>query len=226
MNPRIALVTGATGELGAAIAQRLVALRHQVVLAARNDAAARTLADELGAGTRWVNMDVTDAASVAAAAKTVDHVDIVINNAGVLLDDGDCAATVNLELVERTLAVNTVGAWRVAQAFLPGMLDRGWGRVVNVSSGTASFTRGLFPGAPAYSLSKVGLNAVTVLLAQATSGRGVLVNAINPGRVRTRMQPDAPRAPDEAAVDVVAVATLPDGPTGQFLRAGSEVMPW
>lgn len=102
MNPRTALVTGATGELGAAIARRLVALGHQVVLAARNDDAARTLADKLGAGTRWVSMDVTDAASVAAAAKTVDHVDIVINNAGVLLDDGGCAATVDLEVVERT----------------------------------------------------------------------------------------------------------------------------
>ncbi|MET7622640.1 SDR family NAD(P)-dependent oxidoreductase [Streptomyces sp. NPDC005408] len=83
-------------------------------------------------------------------------------------------------------------------------------------------TNGLFPQAPAYSASKAGLNAVTVLLAKETAGTGVLVNAVNPGLVRTRMRPEAERSPEDAAEDIVYAATLPeDGPSGVFFRSGA-----
>ncbi len=228
---RTALVTGATGGLGTAVATRLAELGHRIVLSARDtDAAAafaKELAERTGAETGWVGLDITDPASVDAARDAAGPVDILINNAGVLVDDGHDVATVPLELAERTLTVNTLGTWRVAQAFLPGMLERRWGRIVNISSGTASFTHGLYGGAPAYSLSKIAINALTVLLAKSTEGSGVLVNAVNPGRVRTRMQPHAQRLPAEAAEGIVWAATLPDGgASGTFFRADRKVMGW
>lgn len=228
---RTALVTGATGGLGAAVAARLGELGHRVVLAARDTEAAaalaKSIAERTGARTDCVELDVTDPASVDAARDAVGAVDILINNAGVLVDAGRDVTTVPMELVEQTLTVNTLGTWRVTQAFLPGMIERRWGRVVNISSGTASFTHGLFGATPAYSVSKAALNALTVLLAMSTQGSGVLVNAINPGRVRTRMQPHAQRLPAEAAEEIVWVATLPDGgASGSFFRPGRKVMGW
>src|SRR6266516_4062298 len=122
------------------------------------------------------------------------------------------------DLVEQTLQVNLLGSWRVAQAFVPPMVRRGWGRVVLISSGTtAEFGGALFAGAPGYSISKSALNGLTTMLAAHTAGSGVLVNAVNPGRVRTRMMPTQQRLPEDAARFIADVATLPaDGPTGQF----------
>lgn len=225
MNPRrTALVTGANRGLGAAVAARLYELGYDVVLSARDREAAERSAKALGARVRAVRLDVTDPDDVSAARETVGPIDILVSNAGIMLDMGQSPSGIDLGLVERHLAVNAVGAWRVAQAFLPGMVERRWGRVVTVSSGTGSFANGLFTGAPAYALSKAALNAVTVLLAREAEGSGVLVNAVNPGLVRTRMRPDAERTPAEAAEDVVWAATLPDdGPTGAFLRSGRRI---
>lgn len=215
-----ALVTGANRGIGLAVCRRLTAQGLEVVVAARRWAAAAAAAEAVGRGATPVALDVTDDNSVAAARDAVGPVDILVNNAGVLLDDGTPPDLVRPALVADTFEVNTLGAWRVSQAFLPAMLDRRWGRIVMLSSGTASFGRGLHAGTPAYTLSKVALNAVTVLLAAAVRDRGVLVNAVNPGRVRTRMMPAASTDPDEAAADVAWVATLPDsGPTGTFFRA-------
>lgn len=224
VSSRTALVTGANRGLGLAVAELLHRQGHRVVLAARDEAAARAAAGRLGEGARAVALDVTDDASVKEAAQRVGHVDVLVNNAGVLLDAGGRPSDVPVRAVEDTLAVNLLGSWRVSQAFVPGMVRAGWGRVVMVSSGTGSFTNGLFLRTPAYSVSKAALNALTVLLAQETAGTGVLVNAVNPGLVRTRMRPDAERRPEEAAADVVAAATLPDdAQSGVFLRSGAVI---
>ncbi|MFE3140611.1 SDR family NAD(P)-dependent oxidoreductase [Streptomyces scopuliridis] len=216
---RVALVTGANRGLGLAISTLLHESGHRVVLAARDGADAREAARGLGGSATWAALDVTDEDSVKAAAGRVGPVDILVNNAGVLLDTGLPTSAVPPALVEQTLAVNLLGSWRVTQVFLPGMVRAGWGRVVMVSSGTGSFANGLFPKTPAYAVSKTALNALTVLLATETAGSGVLVNAVNPGLVRTRMRPDAERLPEEAAADVVWAATLADGsPTGVFFR--------
>jgi NAD(P)-dependent dehydrogenase (short-subunit alcohol dehydrogenase family) len=218
--PRVALVTGGNRGLGRAISAGLCAAGHQVVLAARDGAVARTAAAELGEQAIGVALDVTDEDSIRHVQWCIREVDVLVNNAGVLLDAGWGASTVPLALVQQELAVNTLGAWRVSQVFLPGMIGRGWGRIVMVSSGTGAFSNGLWPGAPGYSVSKAALNAVTVLLAREALESGVLVNAVNPGLVRTRMRPDADRSPEEAAADIVWAATLPDGgPTGSFLRS-------
>lgn len=224
--PRSALITGANRGLGRAAAARLHQLGWQVVVAARDGAAAEEVADALGAGASAVALDVTDTDSVKAARDQVGPVDVLISNAGVLLDGGSDPLSTPLDLVEETFSVNLLGSWRVAQSFVPPMVARGWGRVVFVSSGTSTFHNGLFTGAPGYSVSKTSLNGLTTMLAAHTKGSGVLVNAVNPGMTKTRMMPRAQRSPEESAVDIVYAATLPDdGPTGRFLRGG-DLIPW
>lgn len=219
---RTALVTGANRGLGLAIARQLHREGLHVLVGARDGAEADAAAAGLGTGAtgraRGVAIDVTDPDGAANAAKRHD-VDVLVSNAGILVDGGSDPLTVSLDAVEETLRVNVMGSWRVLQAFVPGMVSRGWGRVVLVSSGTGAFSNGLFAGAPGYSLSKTALNGLATMVAAQTAGTGVLVNAVNPGPTRTRMMPHATQSPEDAALDIAWAATLPDdGPTGAFLR--------
>ncbi|MFI9388429.1 SDR family NAD(P)-dependent oxidoreductase [Kutzneria sp. NPDC052558] len=216
---RTVLVTGANRGLGRAVSARLRAEGLRVVVTARDSDQARAVAAELGPDVVGLPLDVADRDSVLRARDVVGHVDAVVNNAGVLVDAGSDPLSVSLDAVRETLAVNLLGSWQVTQAFVPGMVAAGWGRVVMVTSGTGTFTNGLFPRTPGYSVSKAALNGLTVMLAAQLAGTGVLVNAVNPGRVRTRMMPDAPRSAAEAAGDVAAAVLLPDGgPNGVLLR--------
>ncbi len=215
---RTALVTGANRGLGRAVAGELHRRGLRVLVGARDGAEADAVAGGLGDGASGVAIDVTDSDGVRHAAER-HAVDVLVSNAGVLLDSGRDPLTTPLDAVEETLRVNVLGSWRVLQAFVPGMVGRGWGRVVLVSSGTGSFSNGLFTGAPGYSLSKTAVNGLTTMVAAQTAGTGVLVNAVNPGPTRTRMMPRASQLPEEAARDIAWAATLPDGgPTGAFLR--------
>jgi NAD(P)-dependent dehydrogenase (short-subunit alcohol dehydrogenase family) len=217
---RTALVTGAGRGLGRAVALRLGELGYRVVVTAREKLAAVALASMMGGSALGLGLDVSDVESVAQLRKTAGHVDILVNNAGILLDHDQPLITMDPDLLTEHLAVNMVGALAVTQAFLPGMVERGWGRVVMVTS-RAGTIAGLKSDSPAYSISKAALNALTILLASEVAGTGVLVNAVTPGRVRTRMLPDGPRTPEEAALGVVEVATLPDGsPSGALFRDG------
>ncbi|MFE0021538.1 SDR family NAD(P)-dependent oxidoreductase [Amycolatopsis sp. NPDC059021] len=219
--PRTALVTGANRGIGHAVARALHRRGHRVVVTARDDETARRAAAGIGADVAALSLDVTDVDSVGRAARLAGPVDMLVCNAGVLLDADTDPVVVDLALVERTFAVNLLGTWRTVQAFLPGMLGRGWGRVVFVSSGTTrEFGQGLFPRTPGYSLSKAAVNGLTTMLAAQVAGSGVLVNAVNPGRVRTRMMPGAASGPETAAAVIAEAAELPDdGPNGRFLRA-------
>ncbi|GIF07097.1 SDR family NAD(P)-dependent oxidoreductase [Actinoplanes siamensis] len=224
---RTALVTGANRGIGRAVAAELHRRGLRVILTARAQQEAAAAAAEIGAGATGLRLDVTSDDAVRELAVAAGPVDVLVSNAGVLLEDGaGDPLTVGMDVVERTLEVNLLGAWRVAQAFVPAMVAGGWGRVVFVSSGTGSFSAGLFTGSPAYALSKSGLNGLTQLLATATKGTGVLVNAVNPGPTRTRMMPHGRRSVQDAAVDVADAALLPDdGPSGTF-RRGEQVFGW
>jgi NAD(P)-dependent dehydrogenase (short-subunit alcohol dehydrogenase family) len=117
------------------------------------------------------------------AAECVGDVDILINNAAVLLDAGVSIKDVDPGRVLDQFAVNAVGPLRVTQAFLPGMISHGWGPVVMVSSAIGLLSN-LNPSRPGYSVSKAALNAITILLAGQTRDTGVLVNALlRPPRV-------------------------------------------
>jgi NAD(P)-dependent dehydrogenase (short-subunit alcohol dehydrogenase family) len=172
-----------------------------------------------------VPLDVVDDDSVRAAFDEAGPVDVLVNNAAVL-DEGQDPLTIAEERLTSLLETNLAGPWRIARAFVPAMVAQGWGRVVNVSSGAGSFAGGLWPAAPAYSVSKAGLNALTVVLAARLRGTGVLVNAADPGVVQTRMAPYAGQTPEEAAEHLARLALLPDdGPTGGFFHRG-EPEPW
>lgn len=219
MSARIALVTGANRGIGLAIAHGLAALDHTVVLAARNLDEANAAASAVGNGAFGVQLDVTHQASVesavAAVVARVGRVDVLVNNAGGHYDDGVAAHDVTPDDLADAFEINVIGPLRTARAVLPGMRARRWGRIVNVSSrsGTFSATWGT---APAYGVSKAALNMLTAQLAIGLRGSGVLVNACCPGWVRTRMGgDDAERSVEEGADTPIWLATLPDdGPSG------------
>src|SRR5262249_25894435 len=166
-------------------------------------------------------LDVTDAASVARAKadaiKRFGRVDVLVNNAAVLLDANRELFDIPGDLFRTTMETNVLGAIATSAAFVPGMIERRFGRVVNVSSRAGQLaTMGDY--APAYSISKAALNAFTLQLAAATNGSGVLVNSADPGWVRTEMGgSNATRSVQQGADTIVWLATLPDnGPTGEF----------
>jgi NAD(P)-dependent dehydrogenase (short-subunit alcohol dehydrogenase family) len=223
---RVALITGANRGIGFEIARQLARHGLRVVLGAREASEGDRAAAELAAegSVNAAAIDVGDATSVDRAIESVSErfgrIDVLVNNAGVLIDSGRTASRIALADVQKTLDVNLIGAWRVSQAVLPFMQRQRYGRIVNVSSsmGTLADVAGSGGSWPAYRLSKVALNALTMLLASEVRGTNVLVNAVSPGWVRTRMGGDgAPRAVEEGADTPVWLATLPDGgPSGRL----------
>ena len=225
MATHTALVTGGNRGIGLETARLLARRGLRVVLgvreAAAGEAAVQALKDEkLRVG--MVALDVADKASVEAAvlqlARRNLRIDVLVNNAGIY-PEGDALAAAD-EAFEDAFRVNALGALWTSRALLPEMLARGYGRIVNVSSGYASFARGL-AGPAAYCVSKAALNAVTLKLAQLAHG-DVKINAVDPGWVRTRMGgPAADLTPEAAAEGVVWAATLPaKGPNGGFFHQG------
>jgi NAD(P)-dependent dehydrogenase (short-subunit alcohol dehydrogenase family) len=223
---RVAIVTGANRGLGLETSRQLLEKGVLVVLAGRDRAALDEAASGLGADEQramTVRMDVADAASIARARRDVlqrfGRVDILVNNAAVLVaEDGD-VLEITSDDYRRTFDTNVFGVIEVCRAFVPDMARAGYGRVVNVSSGAGQLAA-MTTYATAYSMSKAALNAFTRLLAHTYRDQGVLANAVDPGWVRTDMGgPSAPRSPQEGADSIVWAATLrDDGPTGGFFR--------
>jgi NAD(P)-dependent dehydrogenase (short-subunit alcohol dehydrogenase family) len=219
---RVALVTGANRGIGLEVCRQLAARGYRVLLSSRDRSKAEAAVGSLkSAAIEPVQLDISDAESIERLAKTLaadgTHIDVLVNNAAVLLDEGRPVAKLPLDLLRRTFETNVFGPIAVAQAFLPGMLSRRYGRIVNVSSEAGQLTS-MGTYAPAYSMSKTALNAFTRQLAAATTGTGVLVNSACPGWVRTDMGgPSAPRSVEQGADTIVWLATLAtNGPTGGF----------
>ncbi len=224
--PKTALVTGANRGIGLAIAEGLAERDDiKVIVAARSAEKAQETAAQIGHDTSGAAVDLSDPAQVERQAEAIEKefgpIDILVNNAGIMLSRSGLE-TATAELTS-TLMINTVAQFALIRALAPGMKDRGWGRIVNLSSGWGSFHEGL-EGPAAYSISKAALNAVTVTLAREL-GSVVKINSACPGWVRTRMGgPEAPRSPSEGADTPIWLATLPDnGPTGGFFRNRQEI---
>jgi NAD(P)-dependent dehydrogenase (short-subunit alcohol dehydrogenase family) len=229
---RIAIVTGANRGIGLEVVRQLAHLGMIVILGSRDlkqgEVAAEKLASE-GLQVLPRQLDVTDSDSIAQLAADVEQefgrLDVLVNNAGILYDTWQQPSTANLDTVQEAIATNTLGPWRMCQAFLPLLRRSKQGRIVNVSSGAGSLTD-MSGGTPAYSLSKAALNALTRLLAAELRSSGILVNAVCPGWVATEMGGAGGRPIADGAASVVWAVTLPDeGPTGGFFRDGKP-LPW
>jgi NAD(P)-dependent dehydrogenase (short-subunit alcohol dehydrogenase family) len=230
-NPKIALVTGANKGIGFEVARELARQGLRVFLGARNAKAGRAAAERLRTegDVIFLEIDVSDADSIRRAAeqlsKDTGQLDVLVNNAGILLDEDKDALTITPEVFETTLRTNTLGPWLVAQTFAPLLKNSREPRIVNVSSGGGQLEDGADGWAPVYCVSKTALNGVTVQLAAALPK--CAVNSVCPGWVRTDMGgKSATRSVAEGAATIVWLATdAPHDLTGKFVK-DRKVIPW
>jgi NAD(P)-dependent dehydrogenase (short-subunit alcohol dehydrogenase family) len=232
------LITGANKGLGFETARRLIAAGHTVYIGSRDAERGRRAAEQLGA--RVVQLDVTDDASVEAAAKAVEAgggLDVLINNAGIQEEMGDNSVVigppdVTADLMRKTFETNVFGMVRVTHAFLPLLQRSAAPVVVNVSSGLASLTRITTPGTPAYAYpgvaypaSKTAANMITVQYAKAFPN--MRINVVEPGFTRTDLNGNTGiQTVEQGAEIIVRMAQLgPDGPTGCYFDAEG-TLPW
>lgn len=248
-NP-VALITGANQGIGLQIAKDLAGEGFTVLVGSRNVANGEAAAMSIDGDARAIQLDVTDQASVDAAAELVRNefgrLDVLINNAGIAhagsrsqpLEDtvkGGRASVASLDEVRAVFDTNVFGVIAVTQAMLPLLREAPSGRIVNVSSGRASLTLASDPGerrrremfGVTYSASKVALNAVTLAFALDLESTGIKVNAAAPGFTVTAMNNfEGRHTVEEAAREPVRLALLdPDGPTGTFSDENGPI-PW
>jgi 3-oxoacyl-[acyl-carrier protein] reductase len=205
---RVAVVTGGSGGIGRAIVERLAERGAAVGIAyAENEQPARELEAAIVArgGRAWAGRcNVADEGAVLAffanAIASLGEVDVLVNNAGVVHD-------ANVVLLSKarwddTLGVNLSGAYHTVRAVVRGMLIRGWGRIINVSSPSARMP---LPGQAAYAASKAGLEGFTRALSRDLAAKGVLVNAVAPGLIGTELLKMMPRATLDAHLRAIPV---------------------
>ena len=229
---RIVVITGANRGIGLELARQLAAAGDTVVLGSRDPAKGAAAAAGLkhqGLDVDPRPLDVTDPAGLADLAAGVerDHgrVDVLVNNAAIHYDTWQRASTADLAVVGEALDTNLLGAWRTTLALLPLLRASSHGRIVNVSSGAGQLT-GMTGGIPAYKVSKAGLSALTLMLADELRRDRILVNAVCPGWVATDMGGPGGRPVAEGAASARWAVDLPDdGPTGGFFRDGERI-PW
>ena len=234
MSDKIALITGANRGIGFETARQLGALNIEVIITSRDENKGREAVEKLkneGLNVHCLALEASNLESVGKLKNDVlerfGKLDILINNAGVYLDENKRILQIAPEIFETTLHTNLFGPFYLSQAFLPVMEQNGYGRIVNISSGYGALNELDSTGTASYKLSKNALNALTRLLAATVNGRSVKVNVADPGWVKTAMGgPSAPRTPEVAAAGIVWLATLPeDGPNGKFFY-DKEITEW
>ncbi len=226
------MITGASRGIGFEIGKQLLAKDWTVIFTARNMAVGRPLVNELRDTykTAWfVQLNVDEQESIDYMAEYVmkEHgkLDVLINNAGIFLDENRSTLNVDIEDMRKTMETNVYGPLLVTRALLPALKKSDYARVINVSSEMGQLT-GMGGGSPAYRISKTALNALTVVQSKDLASEGIKVNTIHPGWVRTDMGgSNAPRSLEEGADTAVWLATEPDIPTGQYFSE-RRVMDW
>ncbi len=221
---QVALVTGATRGIGAAIATELADRGATVYAGARDPA------DVTAAKLRPLELDLTDEDTVVDTVNRIDdgqgRLDILVNNAGVM-DSRSALTEMPTSVIDETLGTNLRGPLLLTKYALPLLLWRDGSRVVNVSSALAALRGDAGRGMPAYRISKSGLNALTAYLDAEYGDQGLVANAACPGWTRTDMGgPNAERSPEEGADTPAWLARFkPECPRGQFWR-DRQVIDW
>jgi NAD(P)-dependent dehydrogenase (short-subunit alcohol dehydrogenase family) len=231
------LITGANKGLGFEAARRLIGVGHTVYVGSRDPERGRRAAGQLGA--RLVLLDVTDDASVAAAAKTIEAdggLDVLVNNAGIEAREPDgsvsAAAEVTGDMMREVFETNVFGVVRVTHAFLPLLRRSPAPVIVNVSSGLGSMARMTTPGSPssaypgvAYPASKAAVNMIT--LRYAKQFPEIRINAVEPGFTATDLNMfQGTQTIEQGAEVIVRMAQVdPNGPTGGYFDASGPI-PW
>jgi NAD(P)-dependent dehydrogenase (short-subunit alcohol dehydrogenase family) len=247
----VALVTGANQGIGLQIAKDLAAENLTVLVGSRDLARGEAAAKTIVGDARAIQLDVTDQASIAAAAarirRELGRLDVLVNNAAISntskrpdtsIEDyakRTRASNVSLDEVRAVWETNVFGALAVYQAMLPLLREAPAARIVNVSSGVGSLTRNSDPAAPfrpifgpVYPASKTALNAMTLAMAIELESTGIKVNAACPGYTKTNLNNYAgTQTVEEGAQEAVRLALLgPDGPTGTYSNAKLGPLPW
>ena len=229
---KTALVTGANRGIGFEIVRQLADRDFAMWLTARDKKRGTEALLELkkpGRSIRFLELDVSDTASIAKAVKSlkgdISRLDVLINNAGINPKGSDNILSVPADKLEETFRINSYGPLWLTQACEP-LLGTG-SRVINISSGAGEICDGMSSYAPVYSASKTALNAITCQLAHGLRAKGVLVNAVCPGWVRTDMGgAGATRSVEKGAETPVWMATDPDfSETGKFFR-DKKIVSW
>ena len=248
---RVALVTGANQGIGLQIARELAAKGFTVLVGSRNFARGEEAARTIDGDARALQLDVTDKASIAAAAKRVrdelGRLDVLVNNAAISNTSkrpGQSVeeyakltrpSNVSLDEVRAIWETTVFGVLAVTQALLPLLREAPEGRIDNVSSGVGSLTRNSDPTfphraifGPVYPASKTALNAMTLAMAIELEPTGIKVNAASPGFTKTNLNAYAgTETVEDGAREAVRLALLgPDGPTGTFSNATLGTLPW
>ena len=247
----VALVTGANQGIGLQIAKDLVSHGFIVLVGSRNLERGEAAAAEAGPSAHALQLDLTDQASINAAAERVRNefgrLEVLVNNAAISNTSKrpgqsveeyaklNRASTVSLDEVRRIWETNVFGVLAVYQAMLPLLRQSAAARIVNVSSGAGSLARVADPAfpfrhifGPGYSASKTALNAMTLAMAIELESTNIKVNACSPGFIKTNLNAyEGTGTVEEGALEPVRLALLgPDGPTGTFTRWENEAVPW
>jgi 3-oxoacyl-[acyl-carrier protein] reductase len=215
---RIALITGASGGLGGAIARALHAQGASVALSGTRPEALEALAAELRDRARPTPCDLSDAAATEALVSTVENtlgpVDILVNNAGVTRDG--LLVRMKDEDWESVLAINLTAAFRLSRAAVKSMVRRRYGRVINITSVVGVSGN---PGQVNYAAAKAGMIGMSKALAREVATRGITVNCVAPGFIDSPMT----RALDKKQRDEI-LATIPIGRLGSDKDIGAAVV--
>jgi len=247
----VALVTGANQGIGLQIAKELVENGFTVLVGSRNLARGEAAAKEIGSDAHALQLDVTDRASIDAAAKRIrdefGRLDVLVQNAAIsnttklpgqsIQEYAKLTrpSNVSLDEVRAVWETNVFGVLAVYQAMLPMLREARAARIVNVSSGVGSLTMNSDPACPwrpifgpVYPASKTALNAITLAMAIELEATGIKVNAVSPGFTKTNLNEyRGTETVEEGAAEAIRAALLgPDGPTGTFSHAKLGWLPW
>jgi NAD(P)-dependent dehydrogenase (short-subunit alcohol dehydrogenase family) len=253
MDPkRVALITGANQGVGLQVAKELVTNGLTVLVGSRNLERGEAAAKEIGPGAIALQLDVTDRASIAAAAKCIrkefGRLDLLVNNAAISNTRKQAlglslreyakishASNASLDEVRAVWETNVFGVLAVYQAMLPLLRESSDARIVNVSSGVGSLTANADPAypyhafyGPVYPASKTALDAITLAMMIELESTAIKVNLVSPGFTKTNLNGyEGTESVEQGSREVVRVALLgPGGPSGTFTRWENTTIPW